>query len=194
MLESFQFMFKFKVITIYCLLVSGCSSVYAPIPHQVALQSDTALASTAVINHTFIRSKNDNILVCSQNSADAAFDQGSNESLNASLPTGSSEGIGNQSSADDVEMSGRTPSLLMARELMYRSCEFAANYNLNKEDAQALYEKTLNLIGTVWATEAGNTTISISDALKSSADTTFKTEDSSGSTDNTSSDEEDDDS
>ena len=190
-------MFNIKTITILSFLLSGCSTVYAPIPHQVPIQSDTTLATTAVINHTFIRSKGSNYLVCSQNSADAAFDQGTDNSISGTLATGASEGITNQKSADDVEMSGRTPVLLMTRELMYRSCEFAANYNLSKGEAQALYEKTLNLIGTVWATEAGNTTINITDALKVASGTTRNTNELSSNTSkeapsNNNSDEDDD--
>lgn len=162
-------MLKTKVALLASLSLMGCTTVYAPIPHQVEIKEDTSLSTTAVINHTFVRAKNSNYLICSQTSADAAFDQGDNAGLTGTLTNGASEGIRNQNSADDVEMSGRTPVLLMTRELLYRSCEFSANYQLNKDEAQALYEKTLTLIGNVWATEAGNTTITIADGLKTNA-------------------------
>ncbi|NTS78362.1 hypothetical protein HR060_16030 [Catenovulum sp. SM1970] len=169
----------------------GCSSVYAPIPHQVIIQEDSTLATTAVINHTFVRSKSNNYIVCSQTSADAAFDQGSNDGVSGTFTSGASETIRNQNSANDVEMSGRTPVLLMTRELMYRTCEFTANFNLTKVEAQALYEKTLTLVGNVWTTEAGNTTIKITDALDTSSGATVQTNENIKSDDSDASSEDD---
>lgn len=66
-------------------------------------------------------------------------------------------------------MAGRTPAILMTRELFFRACEFSQNYKLNKDEALTLYNKTLDTIATVWATEAGNTTVTIGDTVSSTS-------------------------
>ena len=63
-------------------------------------------------------------------------------------------------------MAGRTPSVLMAREMFFRACEFSANFDLNKQEALTLYNQTLKTIGDAWATEAQNTTITVGDSIK----------------------------
>ena len=155
-------------------LLSACSSVYAPIAHKVTLEPETSLSTTAVINHTYIRSKSSNYIICTQLSADAAFDQGDDTGITATLTGNRSDGINNQKNANDVEMAGRTPAVLMARELMFRACEFSANYNLSKDEAMKLYNDTLTTIGGVWATEAGNTTVTVGDTVNSTLGTSIQ--------------------
>jgi hypothetical protein len=63
-------------------------------------------------------------------------------------------------------MAGRTPALLMAREMFYRTCEFSTNFGLNKKEALSLFQQTLKTVGSVWATEAQNTTVTVGDTIQ----------------------------
>lgn len=55
---------------------------------------------------------------------------------------------------------------MLARELLYRLCEFGHNYALDKTEASALYEKNLELISKISGIEAGNTKVTIGDSVK----------------------------
>jgi hypothetical protein len=78
---------------------------------------------------------------------------------------GGSEGAGESSASGETEMQGRTLSVLLARELLFRNCEFSRNNGLNSEQATALYNANLDIIKSVSTIEAQNTTISISETL-----------------------------
>ena len=70
---------------------------------------------------------------------------------------------GTQQSEDsaETELTGRTPGVLMTRELFFRLCEFSRNYDLTKEEAKALYVQTLQTVSGGWNNEIGNTSIKI---------------------------------
>ena len=99
--------------------------------------------------------------------ADAAFDAGSGGDISYGVINTSGDQIADQSNSNEVEMAGRTPAVLMAREMFYRACEFSGNFDLNKEEAIDLYQQTLQLIGAVWTVEAGNTNVSIGEKIQS---------------------------
>jgi hypothetical protein len=87
------------------------------------------------------------------------------------------------------ELAGRTPAVLMARELFYRLCEFSRNQSLSKDEALKLYTQTLSAVKEVWATEAGNTTITVGDTVSTTTTDALSSTQSSTSTDsNTTSD------
>ena len=144
------------------LVLRACGSNYQPVPEHFKIEAESSIAVTAGIAQTFIRSN----LLCTQSMPDAAYDQGDDADISYSLIDASSDQISGQDDSNEIEMTGRTPVLLMAREMFYRACEFSGNYDLNKQEALNLYQATLKTIGNVWATEAQNTTITIGDSVK----------------------------
>jgi hypothetical protein len=58
-------------------------------------------------------------------------------------------------------MNGRSPAVLITRELFYRLCETYTNFNLTKEEALPLFQKVLDLVGKGWTAEAAKTAVSI---------------------------------
>jgi hypothetical protein len=152
------------------LLLSACASVYEPRPNTTELRSGVVITSTAAEGHTFVRDPMQRIHICSQGQPDAAFDQGESAGMSIALVSQTrSESGSEDEDSDDIEMSGRTPVLLMTRELFYRACEFSANYDLDKKEALALYMKTLDTVSGAWATETGNTTVTIGDSVSSTS-------------------------
>ncbi len=147
-------------------LFSACTSNYKPIPEHMKIETDSSIAVTAGISQTFVRSKNSNYLLCTQAMADAAYDQGNGADISYAFINTSSDQISGQDDANEVEMAGRTPAVLMAREMFFRACEFSGNFHLTKQEALTLYHMTLQTIGNVWATEAKNTTVNIGDSVK----------------------------
>ena len=52
-------------------------------------------------------------------------------------------------------LGGRSPAVLIARDLLYRACEFSLNNKLDADAALSLYDKTLQTISTIAVSETG---------------------------------------
>ncbi len=157
-----------KHLTIFLLaaLTSACSTIEKPSPKRFTIDADSSISVTAGTSQTFVRSQSAKYLLCSQPMPDVAYDKGDDADINYSFINTSSDQISAQDNSDEVEMAGRTPAILMAREMFYRTCEFSTNFGLNKQEALSLYQQTLKIIGSVWATEAQNTTVTVGDTIQ----------------------------
>jgi hypothetical protein len=108
---------------------------------------------------------------------DVAYDKGDDADINYSFINTSSDQVSAQDNSDEVEMAGRTPAILMAREIFYRTCEFSTNFGLNKQEALSLYQQTLTTVGNVWASEAQNTTVTVGDTIQDTSGLVVNTTD-----------------
>lgn len=105
------------------------------------------MSTTSSLSHVFVRDGSSSYITCTQPSPDAAFDQSETADISISLiSVGESDAAGEEENSAEVEMAGRTPAVLMTRELFYRACEFSMNYKLSKEEALSLYTKTLDTV------------------------------------------------
>jgi hypothetical protein len=157
---------KYLTITLIATLTSACSSIEKPSPKRFDIDADSSISVTAGTSQTFVRSQSANYQLCSQPMPDVAFDKGDDADINYSFINTTSDQISAQDNLDEVEMAGRTPALLMAREMFYRTCEFSTNFGLNKKEALSLFQQTLKTVGSVWATEAQNTTVTVGDTIQ----------------------------
>jgi hypothetical protein len=155
-------------------LISACSNNYHPVPQHMSIETNSSISVTAGISQTMVRSKDASYLLCTQPMADAAYDQGSGSNFSIGLVNTSSDQISDQSDSNEVEMAGRTPAVLIAREMFFRACEFSGNYGLTKDEALKLYQQTLVIIGGVWSTEAANTKVTIGDSVQSNNASTLQ--------------------
>lgn len=87
----------------------------------------------------------------------------------ALIKFGGDDSGGDSQNSSEVEMAGRTPTVLIARELFYRACEFSFNFKLDKTEATAIYNKTLDIIKEGWLKEAGQTTVTVGDKVTTSS-------------------------
>lgn len=151
----------------FSLLVSACSSLYEPKPQLTHVDGQTVLSNTASLSHVIIYNKKSNNYTCTQPAPDAAFNQGESADFSVSLVSfGGGKDSGEESeSSEETEMSGRTPTVLMTRELFYRLCEFSKNHDLSKDEAKELYIKTLTTVKDVWKIEADKTTVKIGETV-----------------------------
>ncbi|KKO47567.1 hypothetical protein VT06_16325 [Arsukibacterium sp. MJ3] len=60
-------------------------------------------------------------------------------------PAGSAS-IGDTATKGAATLGGRSPAVLMVRELLYRTCEFNMNNNDNPAESRAIYIETLRII------------------------------------------------
>lgn len=80
---------------------------------------------------------------------DPDFTVQQSDQLNVSLPTNGGESIGGGENQTGLSLGGRTPTVLITRELMYRACELAANINADSETARSIYADFLKAIQTI---------------------------------------------
>jgi len=154
--------------------LGACSKLSGPAePHILELKSETLITNTASSAHTFVHDRSNERIICSQPHPDAAFDEADESQTTIALISTSEDQAGMSVSTEEVELAGRTPTVLMTRELFFRACEFSYNYKLDKEEALELYNKTLDAIAETWAVEAGNTQVSIGDTVSNSTTATI---------------------
>tara|TARA_B100000676_G_C18027683_1_gene816635 strand:+ start:1237 stop:1797 length:561 start_codon:yes stop_codon:yes gene_type:complete len=154
-------------VVIGALTLSGCASLYEPTARVADIAPNTRISGTSAITHTFISDDSSNYITCALPPPDAAFDQSEAGDISLSLvdlSDGTDSGDESENSAE-VEMAGRTPTVLLSRELFFRTCEFSHNYDLTKEESLVLYNKILDTIKANWAIEARSTKVTIGDKV-----------------------------
>ena len=153
--------FNFLLCLGLALILSGCSKLYEPKPTVSPIVDNQIITNTASLSNTFVMDRSAPYIICSQPSPDAGFSQQSEGDISVSLFSfgNGSESGGEEEGSSEIEMAGRTPSVLLARELLYRFCEFYRNNSLQKDDAIALYRTNLDIIKTVSSIEATNTKV-----------------------------------
>ena len=154
------------VALVASVFLSACSSAYEPTPKISALDAEKMISHTASLSGVLIVNPKKRRFICAQPSPDSAFSQGESGNVALNIFSYQSDGSSEAEESTEIEMTGRTPAVLLTRELFYRLCEFGHNFDLDKTEAIALYEKNLALITKIFTIEAGNTKVNIGDTLK----------------------------
>lgn len=63
-----------------------------------------------------------------------------------------------------VSLGGRSPGVLITRELMYRACEFISNMNLNRQEALNIYQRNLEVLETLLMAEMSRAKVESAEA------------------------------
>ena len=160
---------RLAAIGLATLSATACADLYEPVPKVTKVDNNWVLSNTASLANSFITDSQSDMHICLQSAPDATFDQsdGGNFDLSLIATGGSSDRSDSaaQEASEGAEMAGRTPAVLIARELFYRSCEFSQNFNLSKQEALELYKKTMDLVSKGWLKEAGQTTVTVGDTV-----------------------------
>lgn len=148
------------LVTLFGISISGCS-VYEPKPQLTSLPSADFLSSTGDLSSTVVLKNR----ICLQPSPDAAFSSSRSGGVSVLNFGVKNDGLNDSSNQADTEMTGRTPSVLLARELMYRLCELGYNFSLSKDQMLESYNKNLEIIKEISLSEVKQTTINISSGI-----------------------------
>jgi hypothetical protein len=94
-------------------------------------------------------------ILCMVPFPDALTGRGSQMSVSAGLTN--SEGVSHSSTREAIDLGGRSADVLLARELLYRACELAANVNADRELTLKIYDQFLTVLQSIsqYQTEAG---------------------------------------
>jgi hypothetical protein len=160
--------FKVILCSLSALFLVGCSTAFSPKGKMTGFTQEGVLFASPSLDKTLVRDPKNHKKICMGRGADALFE--TSESANFSLSLVSvantkGDSVGETDNAGEEEMMGRTPAVLLARELFYRACEFTNNEQLDKKESIKIFNSVLNVIGQGWEIETKNTTIHIGDSL-----------------------------
>jgi hypothetical protein len=129
-------------------LISGCAGlVSAPGTTEQELVErdgiDVALIPAAY-REVYFSPSTSNERHCRAPDPDFSVQQ--SDKLSVSLPTNGGESMGGGETQTGLNLGGRTQTVLITRELMYRACELAANINADADTSIAIYDKFLQAI------------------------------------------------
>ena len=152
-------------IAMVCIGVGGCSNLYEPSPITTPVKDETIISRTASLSNVYILDKETSFVTCSEPPPDASFSQSDAADFSFSLfHTGGSDKEHEGEESEEASLVGRSPGVLIARELFFRACEFSRNYELNKAEAISLYKETLLAVEKGWKSEGTNTTVKIDES------------------------------
>ena len=150
----------------------GCSTPFEPSLRTEKITDNAIISGTPSLSRYTVKQRNDGKVVCLGRGSDATFEQSESGDFSiAPFSTGGTDAGGESESTGEQEMAGRTPSVLMAREIFYRVCELSSNYNLDKKEALALFKQALEKVSKNWLKETENTTVTIGDQVITKATT-----------------------
>jgi hypothetical protein len=151
---------------------SGCGQTgIDPLTETVDTPPSGIVLSRSSLNVQTLRDPQQLQKVCLGRGADTAYEHSESGGLSVSLvssPSQSSESSDFQDNAGEEELAGRTPAVLMAREIFYRACEFSTNYQLTKGEATQIFHAALEAVGSGWSNESENTTVTVGDTVATS--------------------------
>jgi len=151
------------------LMISGCGSIdFQPELKTEALNKSGVLYGTGSLGTTIYQDPKALKKFCMGRGVDAAFEQSESGDIDISLVSvgnSNSEGAAESENSGEEEMSGRTPAVLITRELFYRACELILNAQLDKKEAIQVFNDVLKVVGNGWEKESANTRVTIGDKL-----------------------------
>lgn len=157
-------MIRLSLVIGGALLLCGCAGPYYK-SHEIRSGAHM-VARDASISVAMVERSGDRLRLCMQGAPDAAFDQDASFSLSANIASFGSGGDGEGEGSEEAEMAGRSPGLLFARELFYRTCEVALSTNASPEEWRAMFTTALQTSAEIMKLEAQNTRIDVKDDVE----------------------------
>lgn len=146
-------------VTLLSLAVVGCATARAPQVglSEASVREITFASAAATEQWVVVRPDADGAgsILCMVPFPDALTSRGSQIAVSAGLVR--PEGLSHSSIHDAVSLGGRSADVLLARELLYRACELAANINADRELTLKIYDQFLAVLQSIsqYQTEGG---------------------------------------
>ena len=156
--------FRFVSACLSLLACASCSTQPHSVTHPVKSDESLLISSSAAVTSGLLRDSDDIKHYCASVAPDATFNETTSEGASISLfnigrssPEKEvvSEGI------EETQMVGRTPAVLVSREILYRVCELTGNKSFTNKEVLKLYEKSIDAIVQLASQEMANTSISL---------------------------------
>lgn len=142
-------------------ILGGCASPYYK-SHGIE-GGGRVVARDASLSMGFIKTRGNSMQLCFQGAPDATFNQDSGLNVDASIASFGSGDDGESEGSQQAEMVGRSPALLYAREIFYRTCEVALSTNASPQEWREMFSAALQTSAEIMKLEAANSKIDISE-------------------------------
>ena len=139
------------VIIVAGLMISGCAGTldHKPFVTKMPDQQLTVITGYSEASDTIISDAASTAVICKTPSAHAI--RTAAEAGSISLVTVGDDSTDSESEQEGgIEMKGRTASLLMTQEIMYRFCELSRNAKLTKPEQIDLFKTILGVVEGPW--------------------------------------------
>jgi hypothetical protein len=156
--------------------VSGCSNLVSQKRADIFMQNETALpgkvaSMPAQLRNIYIKNQIGSYFSCAEPGPDVAlsdtFKLIAGATSDVSLGSDSEAGSASagkklaanadfQTSTAALELAGRTQTVLLARELLFRTCEYASNGSLSADDVKEAHKSIVNAIREMTAADKSN--------------------------------------
>ena len=161
---------KGLLVILSSLILCACAEPPRAVITQVGEKDRSFITSSAETSTTYLKTSDDNHHYCAGVAPDATYSESKYDGfslsfLNYSGANPSRNAVSEENSGD--EMVGRTPALLLAREILYRACETSNNAELNSDQQLRLFNRTVRMAVDLLKNETKKTTIGISTKLLS---------------------------
>jgi len=132
------------------LLFSGCSTLN-PLeikPIEDSMKGPPVIyGTTAAVRNMVVRDKDSGRIICAEPMPDAAFDDEDEFDWDFSfISFGGDEKGEEQSGSVEAGLGGRSPNVLITREVLYRFCEFIGNTDFTNDEKAAMFKDVLDSV------------------------------------------------
>ena len=139
-------------IIIVSFLITGCTTKTELYVTEVDRSGIDMIVMEDEAKVTYLKSTNSIEKFCASRETDSSKTSEQGISLGMSV-VGKEDQVGEESGTGAVGLGGRSPAVLITRELMFRACELSMNLNTNKEDSIKIYKMFLDSIGNIVKSE-----------------------------------------
>ncbi len=132
---------NYLIIGTALLLLSGCAATI-PKPEKIQTSGINSLITTADHQVAYLKTLGDLQRMCGARPTDSVATDNSGVTLGFSQLS-QTESIGTSSGRGELALGGRSPAVLITRELLYRACELTNNLNMNEKTSIDVYKMFL---------------------------------------------------
>ena len=154
-------------IGLVSLILSGCAGLQPPgsKPETLVERDGVDIAIIpASYREVYLAPRNSNERHCRSPDPDFTVQSSEKLTLSDSVAGSHSDDVGFGEGQAAMTLGGRTSTLLIARELMFRACELASNVDADTETTRAIYTEFLEAIKALSMQQQAVGTSSMSDS------------------------------
>ena len=133
---------KISILSLFMMLLSGCVMDDSPSTKEIVRSGIDLIVMDEGSKVTYIKDNQTVERFCASREIDSVktFSQG----VGLGVATGvTQESISEEDGSGSVALGGRSPAVLITREMMFRACELALNLNLDSEKTIEIYKMFL---------------------------------------------------
>ncbi len=172
-----------SALVLVIVLMSTSCAITPPEPKIESLGAVNTITSSSDIQMSIVKLHGDPERYCAARQSDVA----DTRSIGGSLGIGAAsadESISEGSSQGALALGGRSPAVLIVREMMYRACELSLNLNTDHDQTLEIYKMFIEEMKAISSMQTELGTASLGQAANSTAQPTASAQkpSSSGST------------